>query len=334
MRDLLMLDGGRAGAGGPEHGARPRHPRRAAAPAPPRAGASASCRASRCIQLLDRPPRLAPARPRPRFRGAAPLLRGRRHAHHRLVGDGAAAAARMSASTPRSATAGAAAGRPAHVDVLRQPARHEVGGRRRGRGARGLARDLAGRPRRRHRLLRAGHGRDPPRGARRGAYGIIRPRWSARTGVCRRTAPPADPALLNAGACAARRASPTHDWLVCLISDAAGADAETVRLVTRDHRAQRRARRSSSTIRWRQQLPDIGRAVLAEGDRQIEVDLSGPRPAAALRRRASPSGGRPGRRFSLHRAIPVLPIAHRPRCRRPASRAPGPAPGAPDGAAA
>jgi hypothetical protein len=54
-------------------------------------------------------------------------------------------------------------------------------------------------------------------------------------------------------------------------------------------------------------LPDIGRAVLAEGDRQIEVDLS----AADLRRRFA-SGFADWRvrieRSALQRAIPVLPI--------------------------
>jgi len=55
-------------------------------------------------------------------------------------------------------------------------------------------------------------------------------------------------------------------------------------------------------------LPDIGRAVLAEGDRQIEVDLS----ARDLRQRFAGDVAErrhSGARFSLHHAIPMLPIA-------------------------
>ena len=98
-----------------------------------------------------------------------------------------------------------------------------------------------------------------------------------------------------------------HDWLVCLISDQAGADADTVRLVTKIT-----AHNDVLSVfvhdPLEQQLPDIGRAVLAEGDRQIEVDLS----ALSLRQRFSDDfvGRRQAsERYSLHRAIPELPIA-------------------------
>lgn len=97
-----------------------------------------------------------------------------------------------------------------------------------------------------------------------------------------------------------------HDCLVCLISDGAGADAESARLTTSltEH--------NDMIVVFihdplEAELPDIGRAVLAEGEQQIEVDLSAP----DLRRRfAADFAARRGRigTFSLAREIPVLPI--------------------------
>jgi uncharacterized protein (DUF58 family) len=55
------------------------------------------------------------------------------------------------------------------------------------------------------------------------------------------------------------------------------------------------------------ELPDIGRTVLAEAERQIEVDLS----SAGLRRRFAADfteSRRQIERASIKRAIPVLPI--------------------------
>jgi uncharacterized protein (DUF58 family) len=115
-----------------------------------------------------------------------------------------------------------------------------------------------------------------------------------------------DPGLLNdALARAARLAN--HDWLVVLVSDASGADARTVELVTRI------TAHNDFLIVFvhdplEAELPAIGRAVVAEADRQIEIDLS----AAGLRRRfADDFAGRRerGARFSLHHAIPVLPLS-------------------------
>jgi len=115
-----------------------------------------------------------------------------------------------------------------------------------------------------------------------------------------------DPGLLNE---ALRRAARLahHDWLVCLISDTAGADAASVKLVTHIT-----AHNDVLSVfvhdPLEEALPDIGRAVVAEGDRQIEIDLS----ADALRRRfAADFAGRRENagRFSLHHAIPVLPIS-------------------------
>lgn len=116
---------------------------------------------------------------------------------------------------------------------------------------------------------------------------------------------PADPALLNE---ALRRVAAVakHDCLVCLISDGTGADAETARLVTQ-------LTQHNDVIDvfvhdpLEIELPDIGRTVVTEGDRQIEADLS----AADLRRRYAARSAeriRRGSAFSLTRQIPVLPI--------------------------
>ncbi|MBN9085289.1 MAG: DUF58 domain-containing protein [Reyranella sp.] len=107
---------------------------------------------------------------------------------------------------------------------------------------------------------------------------------------------------------ALRRASryAKHDCLVVLISDGSGQTPETMKLATG-----LAAHNDLIAIfvydPLEADLPDIGRAVLAEGDRQIEVDLS----AADLRRRFA-AGFVEGRarieRAALQRAIPVLPI--------------------------
>ena len=118
--------------------------------------------------------------------------------------------------------------------------------------------------------------------------------------------PPADPLLLNRALARAARLA-HHDWLVCLISDQSGADVETVRLIT-EITAHNDVLSVFVHDPLEEQLPDIGRAVLAEGDRQIEVDLSG----RDLRRRftgAFAEQRQAATRFSLHHAIPVLSIA-------------------------
>jgi uncharacterized protein (DUF58 family) len=97
-----------------------------------------------------------------------------------------------------------------------------------------------------------------------------------------------------------------HDCLVVMISDGSGQTPETMKLAT-----QLAAHNDLIAIfvydPLEADLPDIGRAVLAEGDRQIEVDLS----ASDLRRRFA-SGFTEWRtrieRSALQRAIPVLPI--------------------------
>lgn len=116
---------------------------------------------------------------------------------------------------------------------------------------------------------------------------------------------PADPGLFNE---ALRRAAhlAKHDWLICLITDATGADAESARLVTG-----LTAHNDVLTVfvhdPLEAALPDIGRAVMAESGRQIEVDTS----AGELRGRFAGDFSRRRAqiaRFSRHHAIPVLPL--------------------------
>jgi uncharacterized protein (DUF58 family) len=114
-----------------------------------------------------------------------------------------------------------------------------------------------------------------------------------------------DPELLNEALRRAARLA-NHDWLVCLISDTVGADAESVRLVT-DITAHNDLLSIFVHDPLEEALPDIGRAVMAEGDRQIEVDLS----ADPLRRRFASAFAlrrQKSEHFSLHHAIPVLPV--------------------------
>ena len=115
-----------------------------------------------------------------------------------------------------------------------------------------------------------------------------------------------DPALLNGALARAARLA-NHDWLVVLISDASGADAQTIELVTRIT-----AHNDFLLVfvhdPLEAELPAIGRVVVSEAGRQIEVDLS----ARDLRHGfASDFAARRERgvRFSLHHAIPVLPLS-------------------------
>lgn len=117
---------------------------------------------------------------------------------------------------------------------------------------------------------------------------------------------PADPALLNRAIAGALKLLP-HDGLLTLITDAAGADAETVRLIT-----QVTAHNDVLTVfvfdPLEEALPGIGRAVVAEGSGQIEIDTSARSLNAGFaddfrhRREAVEA-------FSRRRAIPVMPLA-------------------------
>lgn len=99
----------------------------------------------------------------------------------------------------------------------------------------------------------------------------------------------------------------THDWLICLISDAAGADDETARLITRLC-----AHNDVLAIYvhdlLEQSLPDVGPAVFSSALGEIEIDSS----AQTLRSRFSREHDdwrAQLAELSRHRAIPVLPIS-------------------------
>lgn len=117
---------------------------------------------------------------------------------------------------------------------------------------------------------------------------------------------PADPALLNE---ALRKASKLmlHDGLITLITDAYGANAETVQLVT-----EITAHNDVLTIfisdPLEAELPELGRTVVAQANRQMDIDMSGrdlrTRFAAGFTERREAI-----ERFSRRRAIPVLPLS-------------------------
>lgn len=117
---------------------------------------------------------------------------------------------------------------------------------------------------------------------------------------------PGDPGLLNEALCKAAKLM-LHDGLITLITDAHGADAETVRLVT-----EITAHNDVLTIfvfdPLEVELPDLDRTVVAQGRQQMDIDMSGQplreRFAAGFTdRRAAIE------RFSRRRAIPVLPLS-------------------------
>jgi uncharacterized protein (DUF58 family) len=115
-----------------------------------------------------------------------------------------------------------------------------------------------------------------------------------------------EPGLLNDALRRAGRLA-THDWLICLITDAFGADETTVELVTR-----MTSHNDVLTIfihdPLEAALPDIGNVVMADAASQIEVDTS----AHGLRTRfAADFLTRRDRiaAFSRDRAIPMLPIS-------------------------
>jgi uncharacterized protein (DUF58 family) len=99
----------------------------------------------------------------------------------------------------------------------------------------------------------------------------------------------------------------THDWLVCLITDAAGADEATLPLVTRimEH--------NDLMVIFVEDplesaLPNVGAAIFTSGGRQIEVDTS----SHSLRQRFAEESAAWRNRLaalSKERAVPVLPIS-------------------------
>ncbi|KRE03790.1 MoxR protein [Bosea sp. Root670] len=98
-----------------------------------------------------------------------------------------------------------------------------------------------------------------------------------------------------------------HDGLICLISDAAGEDDDTHRLVTRLC-AHNDVLAVFIHDPLEQELPDIGPAIFSSGSAQLEVDAS----SATLRSRFSEERVQWRARLaalSRNRAIPVLPIS-------------------------
>ncbi|TQI72426.1 uncharacterized protein DUF58 [Bosea sp. AK1] len=113
-------------------------------------------------------------------------------------------------------------------------------------------------------------------------------------------------ARLNEALAAAARMV-AHDGLICLISDAAGEDDDTHRLVTRLC-AHNDVLAVFIHDPLEQDLPDIGLAVFSSGSAQLEVDVS----SATLRSRFSEERVQWRARLaalSRNRAIPVLPIS-------------------------
>ncbi len=111
---------------------------------------------------------------------------------------------------------------------------------------------------------------------------------------------------LNQALAAAARMS-LHDGLICLISDAAGEDAETQRLVTKLS-AHNDVLAVFVHDALEQELPDVGHATFSSGEAQIGLDASAP----PLRQRFAEERQQWRARLaglSRDRAIPVLPIS-------------------------
>jgi uncharacterized protein (DUF58 family) len=122
-----------------------------------------------------------------------------------------------------------------------------------------------------------------------------------------RVDPPAapNPGMLNEALRRAARLA-THDFLVVLLTDAAGADAHTKELLTTI------ARHNDVLVSFvfdplEADLPDAGRLVASDGDRQMEVDTA----SGSLReefRRGFAEQRAAAKRFLLTREVPVLPL--------------------------
>ena len=121
------------------------------------------------------------------------------------------------------------------------------------------------------------------------------------TGISRRP----NPQMLNRALEHAARVA-THDHLVCLITDAAGTDQETAQLVTL------LAAHNDMLVAFvfdplEAALPDAGRLVMCEGERQLDVDTS---PRGLRDRYESDFAQRraAARDLARQRQIPVLPL--------------------------
>lgn len=117
---------------------------------------------------------------------------------------------------------------------------------------------------------------------------------------------PLDPSLLNAALGKVARLLP-HDGLLTIITDAAGADQETVRLVT-EITAHNDVLIVFVFDPLEATLPNVGDVIVAEADRQIEIEtahksLRAKFAASFSERQAAIEG------FSRRRAIPVLTLS-------------------------
>ncbi len=113
------------------------------------------------------------------------------------------------------------------------------------------------------------------------------------------------PAMFNEALRRTVRLAP-HDYLVCILSDANGSNPETNKLLTR------LCRHNDVLVGFiydplEADLPDAGSLVLSDGVRQMEVDTGD----HAFRRAYGDSfveWRQVGRRFLLHREVPVIPL--------------------------
>ncbi|RXT57436.1 DUF58 domain-containing protein [Bosea sp. Tri-44] len=145
-----------------------------------------------------------------------------------------------------------------------------------------------------------------PRARDQGAVRVLTEVARRNAALARPSAAAPGGARLNEALAAAARMT-THDGLVCLISDAAGENEETQRLVT-GLCAHNDVLAVFVHDPIEQDLPDVGLATFGSGDAQIEVDSS----LASLRTRFSEERTAWRSRLaglSRSRSIPVLPIS-------------------------
>lgn len=98
-----------------------------------------------------------------------------------------------------------------------------------------------------------------------------------------------------------------HDCLVCIISDGAGQDEETHKLLTRVA-AHNDVLFGFVYDPMEAELPSVGPLVFAENEKQLEVD-TGQRSLRQRYQQAFAEQRAEGRHFLLHRATPVIPLS-------------------------
>lgn len=115
----------------------------------------------------------------------------------------------------------------------------------------------------------------------------------------------ANPAMFNEVLRRCARLAP-HDCLVCVVSDGAGNDAESRRLLSRI------AQHNDALFAFvhdvlETELPDAGPLVFGDGAQQLEVD-TGDRSLRARFRDTLAETRAAGKKFLLQREMPVLPL--------------------------